>query len=170
MSEVKFSKDGVNIGGSIGGEVGINLASGEVTSSLGTSRVDVNGPTAELQIGGKLNLDKNMVDVSVNVVATAKATDIRAKIISKKVCTKNNCLVTTLTAYAGIGIGAEAGVGHISNQNQKTGSFTATAGLGCGSMLGGNMVVERELKEQNIGYTEKDSSINSTTTPPRPLL
>jgi hypothetical protein len=144
--------NGVDIEVSIDNSVGINLATGEKKSSLGTTRMDLDALTGSLKAEGHINTNEEQTSVGAEAVALFKGFALTGEFKSEAVCTENICLQATVTAFAGIGIGIQGGAGYNSTIEKKD-TFTVSAGLGLIPMLGAKITVEKEPKQKNIENT-----------------
>ena len=152
-------KDGIEIGGSIGFDGGVNLASGTVDSDVGGTRLDLDVLSGTLEVGGVINHTKAQKRFGIKLKAKVDSTVVKGEFKSKKLCTKSNCYKFKLNAQAGIGLGIELG-GEYNKDIEKQDMFTFSAGLGLIPALTATITVEKEPNKQNID--------NNFTNIPRP--
>lgn len=166
-SSASITETGLNLEGLIGGSIGSNLASSKTESSIGTSRLDVEGPGAALQSGIHLNVDEQGVNVGVNSEAKLTAGGIRSQFISKKWCPNENCYSLQLDAALEVGMGGSVDCTYEHNTNKKSDHIALTVGFGAGILPTFQLNVSRESKETN----ENDliTLQNSTILPKPPL-
>jgi len=156
-SGYSVSKDNVYIDGSIGGSVGVNLASGEVTSSVGTSRVDVDAFSGTLRAGGQIINNEKQLTIDGGITSFLQGPTVKAQFISKKRCTPDHCYQVTATPYAGPGVGLQLSGGYSFNKQTQHSTSTISVGVGTSTILGGSITVDKEPNPK--------STNNSTSRP-----
>ena len=121
-------KDNVNISGVMSFGGGVNLASGEVTSSVGSSRLDVEGPRAQVLAEAHAISNTTANDFKLSVKVGAHASKVAGETRSKEKCLNDYCYNIGFTPYLGIGGGMELGAGYYQNTQTDKKSFTVSAG------------------------------------------
>ncbi len=155
------NKDGINIERSIGGSVGLNLATGHAELPVGDVRLDVDAFSGTLKVGGHVNFSKEQNSFEVGLNAKISGPEVRGEFKSKKVCSNSSCVQVTVTPYTGVGVGVQGGIGYTSSAEKKD-TANLSAGLGLGPMFGAQIKLEREPKQQN---TENVSTNHSKPSP-----
>jgi hypothetical protein len=158
-ANLSLNEEGLNLAGAIGGGAGINLASAEATSSIGTSRLDVNGPNVSSQAEINLKINKEETDVNVAFGFNTSLLEVKGRFQSEPICIKDICCNAEINTSVGVTCAANIAIGY-KNYNSKH-SKVVTAGLGLGPLVG-RITVDCFSKNENLEFfEEQDNNTNN---------